>query len=111
MSKPWRQIKRVRRAQQENEVSNALYDNLPQSVPLTEDIADPTVNVEQTVAHRQLLQRILDSFDERGQKILMMIAEGYTTEEIAEELELTPGYTRELVAAVRAKARGFKGHL
>jgi len=92
-------------------VSNKLYDNLPQSVPLTEDIADPNVDVEATVARRQVLRRMMDSFDARGQKILLMIAEGYTTEEIAEELNLTPGYTRELVAAVRAKARGFKGEL
>ena len=92
-------------------MSNTLRDNIPQVVPLTEDIADPGASVEEIVGHRQLLRRVLDAFDERGQKILLMIGEGYTTEEIAEELELTPSYTRELVAAVKAKGRGFKGEL
>lgn len=91
-------------------MSNTPYDSLPTSVPLTDDIADST-NVEETVARRQLLERMFEGLDKREAKILMMIAEGYTTVEIMVEIGETGDYGRELVSAVHAKARGFKGEL
>ena len=88
------------------------YDVLPDTVPLTDDIADST-NVEEQVAHRELLERMFAGLDAREHHILEMIAQEYTTEEILDELGFAPrsSYGRELVAAVRAKARGFRGEL
>lgn len=93
-------------------MSTKPYDALPDTVPLTDDIADGT-NVEEQVAHRELLTRMFAGLDAREREILEMIAQEYTTEEIIAEIGFAPrsSYGRELVAAVRAKARGFRGEL
>ncbi len=90
-----------------------MSNELPYTVPLTDDLVDPAASVEDTVARRQLLERMFASMDEREQKILTLLADEATVDEIAEALGLKPGsgYVYELVAAVRAKARGFKGLL
>lgn len=88
---------------------------LPYTLPLLEtigeDIPDPGASVEEIVARRQLLERMFAGLDTRQAKILLMVAEGYETAEIAEKLGLELEYARELVAAIKARARGFKGEL
>ena len=81
------------------------------SVELNENIADTAPPVEETVDRRMAIGRMFAGIKGRELKILTMLGEGYTTAEIGKELGLKASYARELIAAVRAKARGFMGEL
>lgn len=79
------------------------------TLPLSENIADDSPPVEQTVARREALERLFAQIKGRDGLVLLMLSEGYTAQDIAEELGLAVSYAYKLIANVRAKARELVG--
>lgn len=84
--------------------------NLPIAVPFDaalDDITDTAPPVEETVAQRIALRRLIELLDERERRILGYLGEELTYAEMAVEEGVSLRAIKRLAPAVRAKARAF----
>ena len=69
------------------------------------DVADPVSSSEEQLEARRRVEKALASVDDRGRRVLLLFAEGFTYREIAAITGIEPGYVGVLMQRARAEFR------